>query len=149
MVPFDINSKGIIEYGNFFDVLVPFDKNIRLLVENRKPNTQFACRSLRYFSFCTINCLRNLFNTIINCENKLNEMRKQLINVKLGLPNIFGLIDARKKRYFEEEDLKVYLYTRGIFTNERDCDLLFIKLDRNRNGKVELYEIEEEIKPIY
>ena len=146
---FNIHSKGVIEYSDFFDVLVPFDKNIRFMVENRRPNTEFASRSLRCFSFCAINCLRNLFNTIINCENKLNEMKKHLMNVKLGLPKIFELIDARKKGYFEQEDLKVYLYMRGIFTNERDCDLLFIKLDKNRNGKIELYEVEDEIKPIY
>ena len=28
----------------------------------------------------------------------------------------------------------------------KDCDLLFIRLDKNRDGKVEYYEIEDEFK---
>ena len=34
-------------------------------------------------------------------------------------------------------------------TNNRDADLLFIRLDKNRNGKIDFREVEDEIQTVY
>ena len=36
-----------------------------------------------------------------------------------------------------------------IFTKDKELDLLFIRLDKNRNGKIDYKEIYDETHPIY
>ena len=47
------------------------------------------------------------------------------------------------------QDLVDYLKRENIFSRNKDADLLYIRLDKNRNGKIEYSEIEDEIKTLY
>ena len=147
MNKFSLKKEGILLFGNFFDIVVPFDKEYRNMVEERIPNSINVIRSLNIFSFKTGNELKELFNLIIKEENKLNNIRKNFSRSlkKINLEEYFKEIDIMRNRYFNEHELLKYIKKKGIFVDENVSDLLFIRLDKNRNGIVEFEEIEKEI----
>ena len=146
---FDLQKQGVITYADFFDIIVPFEKENRILVEERLPRSCCSCRSIDAFSFGTINALKNLFNLIINAENQINNMRRSMGTLRIKLRDIFGLIDSMKRGYFNNGDLLVYLQKEGILVDDKDVDLLFIRLDKNRNGKIDYREVEDELQTLY
>ena len=149
MKRFDLQKSGGINYADFFDIIVPFEKNYRLRVENREPNSCCPCRSLEAFSPRTINELKDLFNLIINLENEINNMRRMLGTLRLNLRDVFGNVDISNKGFFSSEELLEYLDKNQILDNIRDADLLYIRLDKNRNGKIDYSEVEDEIQTVY
>ena len=149
MKRFDLQKNGFINYADFFDVVVPFEKNYRTRVENRLPNSCCPCRCPEVFCRQTVDQLRDLFNLIINYEVQINNMRKTFGTLRLNLRDIFGLLDKNNNGFFCNEDLMEYLGDNNILQNNRDSDLLFIRLDKNRNGKIDFIEIEDEIRTVY
>ena len=142
---FDIENEGVINYNAFFDMLVPFEKDYRNMVENRPSNSNFSGTS-DVFMLSTKNILREVFNLILNYENRFNEMKKKLASVRSVLKDIFMHIDRLNVGYFTNEDLINYLKKNNIFTTLKDADLLFIRFDRNRNGQVDFEEVEGEMQ---
>ena len=69
--------------------------------------------------------------------------------MRLKLREIFGLLDYPLRGYFSNNDLIVYLQKRGIFSSNKDADLLFIRLDKSRNGNVYYKEVEDELQSLY
>ena len=149
MKRFDIQKNGFINYADFFDMVVPFEKNIRELVEKRRPSTVCPIRSPKIFKEKTIADLKNLFELLIKSEDDINNDRKTLGTLRLKLKDIFGLLDKDGKGYFDVEEMVVYLANNGLLDNNRDADLLFIRLDKNRNGKIDYFEVEDELQTIY
>ena len=149
MKRFDLQKNGNINYADFFDIVVPFEKYERTKVENRQPNSCCPCRSPEVFNERTVQELRDLFNLIINYENEINNMRKLFGTLRLNLRDIFGLLDKSKMGAFSNEELVEYLENNNLMTNNRDADLLFIRLDKNRNGKIDFREVEDEIQTVY
>ena len=149
MKRFDLQKNGNINYADFFDIIVPFEKDYRTRVENRMPNSTGPTKSPDVFNNQTLNGLRDLFNLIINSENEINNMRKSFGTLRLNLRDIFGLLDNQGCGYFTDEQLLDYLQNNGILTNNKDADLLFIRLDKNRNGRIDYPEVEEEIQTLY
>ena len=146
---FDLLKQGVINYADFFDIIVPFEKENRSSVEQRLPRSCCPCRSIDVFSFGTINTLKNLFNLIINAENQINNMRRTMGTLRMKLRDVFGMIDFMRRGYFDNGDLLEYLKKEGILFNDKDADLLFIRLDKNRNGKIDYKEIEDELQTLY
>ena len=146
---FDLMKKGYINYSNFFDIFIPFSKKYRSLSEKKEPISCCNCRCPNIFSNSTLSKLKNLFDAIIKYENKFNFMRRGFTTLNLKLKKIFGKIDMGKNGYFSHDDLVVYMEKNRIFTNEKELDLLFIRLDKNRNGKIDYKEIYDETHPIY
>ena len=98
----------------------------------------------------TINTLKSLFNLIIEYENEINNLRRTLGSLRIKLRDIFGLLDYLRRGYFNNSDLVLYLQKEGIIIeDEKDIDLLFIRLDKNRNGKIDYREVEEELQTLY
>ena len=150
MNKYTLNNKKVLVFSDFFDVVVPYEKEFRNLVEDRVPNSTQVLRSPNIFTYNTATCLKDLFNFIINEENKLNIIRKDFsLSLKNNLERFFNEIDTMKNKYFENQDFLLYLRKKGIFIDENACDLLFIRLDNNRNGTVELNEIEKEFKSTF
>ena len=48
--------------------------------------------------------------------------------------------------YFTFDDYILYLKKYGMLEENLKVDLLFIRLDKNRNGNIEMYEILDEIE---
>ena len=93
--------------------------------------------------------LNILFTNLIESEIKLNNMKKEFSTLRIKLRDIFGIIDQEYKGFFTKENLDIYLKHNCIFTNTKDSDLLFIRLDKNRDGKVDYCEFEDELQPQY
>ena len=149
MKRFDLQKRGNINYADFFDIVVPFEKNYRMRVENRCPNSCCPCRCPEVFNPKTINELKELFNLIINSEVEINNMRKLFGTLRLNLRDIFGLVDKNNCGFFSPEQLIEYLEENRMLNNNRDSDLLFIRLDKNRNGKIDFSEVEDETQTLY
>ena len=147
---YSLQKKGILEYGDFFDIVVPYEKEYRNKIENRIPNSSVVVRSPSVFSYNTGLCLKELLNLIIKEESRLNDMRREFsITLKNDLNLYFNNIDVMNNRKLDQKDLLDYLQKMRIFIDENACDLLFIRLDSNRNGTIELSEIEKEFKSVF
>ena len=149
MKRFDLQKRGNINFADFFDIIVPFEKNYRMRVENRCPNSCCPCRCPEVFNPKTINDLKELFNLIINSEVEINNMRKLFGTLRLNLRDIFGLVDKNNCGFFSPEQLIEYLEENQMLNNNRQSDLLFIRLDKNRNGRIDFSEVEDETQTLY
>ena len=145
---FDIEKKGFLDFADFFDIIIPFDKNYRDSNEIKEPN---CCdgNSFDIFSYTTRIYLKNLFNAIFNYESKFNFIKINLTTLRLKLFDLFKNLDIQNKSFFTVQDLSNYLHRNKIFTNMKDCNLLFIRLDKNRDGKVDYEEFKEELEAIF
>ena len=146
---FDLQKRGYINYSDFFDIFIPFEREYRTIVEERKPNSCCPCRCPDIFCPETLSLLKNLMDAVIKHENNLNFLRRGFTTLNLKLENIFGNIDIMKMGYFTNNDLTLYLKKNNIYTNSLEADLLFIRLDKNRNGKIDYKEIYDETHPLY
>ena len=69
--------------------------------------------------------------------------------MRLQLKVIFALIDKTGKGFFDIDELMVYLVDNNLAENNKGDDLLFIRLDKNRNGKVDFTLIDDELQTLY
>ena len=148
MKRFDLQNQGSINYADFFDILVPFEKEYRNMVEFRSPNSCCPCRCPDVFSARTICNLKDLFCLIISLENEINNMRKNFGMLRLKLRDVFNKIGCGLP-YFSNSNLMDYIQKNGLFTSTKNADLLFIRLDKNRNGQIDYREVEDEVTPLY
>ena len=149
MKRFDLQKKGGINYADFFDIVVPFEKEYRTSVENRLPRSCCPCRCIDVFSDNTICILKKLFKLLIETENEINNFRRTLGILRIKLRDIFRLVDLINRGYFTNDDLIAYIQSQNIVYEDKDLDLLFIRLDKNRNGKIDYKEVEDELQTLY
>jgi Ca2+-binding EF-hand superfamily protein len=149
MKRFDLQKSGKINYADFFDMIVPFKPELRNKIENKEPNQSSPSKSQEPPNEQTLNDLKNLFDLIIKSEKDINDTRKSFGTLRLNLRDIFGLLDKGGKGYFTVEELVDYLKKNGLFTNNQEADLLFIRLDKSRKGNIGFPEIEDEIQTLY
>ena len=149
MKRFDLQNNGYLNFADFFDMVVPFEKSYRERVENRCPQSCCPCRSPDVFSDKTIYYLKNLFTLLIDSENEINDLRKMMGTVRLKLNDIFALLDQDGKGFFENKEMIEYFENNGLLDDNKAADLLFIRLDKNRNGKIDFPEVEDELQTLY
>jgi Ca2+-binding EF-hand superfamily protein len=147
MKRFDSNKKGYLNFSEFFDMIVPFEKEYRIMIENISSNNHIPpnCNP-NVFLLSTKLILKNLFNTIIGLEDKFNNMKKRYDTLRNNLNDIFKILDQSSFGYFFFNDLQYYLHQNKILGNIKDVDLLFLRLDKNKDGKVDFCEFEDELK---
>ena len=143
MKRFDLQKNNFINYADFFDMIVPFEKHLRTEIENRQPESPYN------FSEKTKNDLKSLFNFIIQSENDINNNRRLFGLLRLKLKEILSLVDKTGKGFFNFDEMMVYLANNNILENNKEADLLFIRLDKNRNGKIDFPLIDEELQTLY
>lgn len=142
----DLKRTGSINYGDFFDLVTPYEKEYRTMVENRLPSSfrpQFNKADV--FLLSTKIYLQNLLRLIINVENKLEGMKIGLKGARDYLGCIYKDMDRCGMGVFSDLDLADYFKRKGVYVSDKESGLGFIRLDRNRNGKVEYWELSDEI----
>ena len=149
MKSFDLQKSGKINFADFFDMIVPFKPELRNKIENEEPNQSSPNKSKEAPNEQVLDDLKNLFDLIIKSEKDINDMRKSLGTLRLNLNDIFGLLDKEGKGYFTIEEMTDYLKNNGLFSNNQDADLLFIRLDKSRKGNIGFPEIKEEMQTLY
>ena len=147
---FDLNKKAELSYSDFFDMLIPFEKIYRDNIE-QKTQKSFSCeQSLNLISNETKEIIKNVFNIIINYEVEINEKRKDLSILKRKLKDIFYLFDKKDIGFFGFEEFKKYIEENKLINDKNlNGDLLFIRLDKNRNGKIIFEELSDEFEALY
>ena len=144
---FDPQKCGNIDYENFMSELQPCDCAYRNKIDNIPCNLKKA-GSENNLSYDTKLYLKNLLKIMISGEYKLNILREECSGIHCSLKNIFGLIDVNGCGFFLGNDLKNYLIQNGIFRDDKRCVLLFFKLDKKKDKKVDICEIEDEFRQV-
>jgi len=144
----DIKNKGYIDYPDFFDLLVPFQKKYRDNVERRIPSSFMpSYNKSDIFLLTTKIYLTNLIRLIISCEDQLNILRENIVGVNTQIEKIFNKMDHTGLGYITDIELLNYLKDSGIKCNDLQSGLTFIRFDKNRDGKIQIWEIEKELTP--
>ena len=146
---YDLKKEGSLSYPDFFELIAPFSKYHRLMVENRKINTDLNEANPNEFNSETQKCIKNLFNEIFIGEFSLNKDKETFSSLKKQFNNIFKTIDSSNNGFIGEKDFVLYIQNNGLFKSSNDCDLLFRRFNKLRNGKIDYQEIFDEIEPIY
>ena len=143
MKRYDLQKKGFISYADFYDIIVPFERKIRDEVEKRIPKTN--CVEI-ILSREINNSLKNLFKILIDFENRANIEKKSLnINIK----EIFNIFDNNNQGFFYFPNFITYLNSYGLLNNDYiNPDLLYIRMDKNRNGRIDFKEFVDEMVAI-
>ena len=76
-------------------------------------------------------------------------MRKGFSILIRRLKDIFKMLDTNGLGYFGFEEFINYLKDNDMLEESLNVDLLFIRLDKNRNGKIDFTEIADEITALY
>lgn len=144
---FDTKDEGVLKYGDFFDIVVPFDESYRNKMtdhENLHSNDHIDNRSLKLFPEDTRNYIKTVLELVKNCEGMANKMKRQFGQLlMLGAGKLIQIIGG-EKGYIDADDLVGYLKKTGYFTNTLDAMLLFIRLDKNKSGRINLDELTKE-----
>lgn len=149
MHKYDLSQKGYLTYGEFFDILIPFKKSIRTEIEKRRPNRyQPSFNKTNVFNGITKELMKSLLSALINSESHLNNLRKAILtnrqNDTLLLENLFSKIDRESKGYLTPKDLKQFLKEKAISFTQNDIDLVYIRLDKDRDGQIQYSEFSDE-----
>ena len=144
----DLKKKGFIDYSDFFDLLVPYQKKYRDNVERRIPSSFIPpYNKAEIFLLSTKIYLVNLLRLVISCEDQLNIIRENIVGINTQSEKIFNKIDSNGLGYLNDMELFLYFKNNGINCNEFQNSLAFIRFDKNRDGKIAIWEIEEELNP--
>ena len=139
---YDLSNDGGISYSNFFDMVVPFDKDNRDDVESRPSKGEL--------SRLTLSNVKDYICYVIESERKIDVYRSKVREMKgFNVEKIYKeSIDMYNYGFIKNEDLEGYLNKKRIQYEQKEVDLLYIRLDRNRDGKVKCEDFVKELTPV-
>ena len=146
---YDLKNEGFITYPDFFEMIAPFSKYHRLMIENRRKISEIKELTPDELSSETKQYIKNLFSEIFQGEFALNKEKEKFTSLKDNFREIFKLIDNSGKGFIGEKEFVIYIQNNEIFNKSNECDLLFLRFNKLRNGKIDYQEIIDEIEPIY
>ena len=142
MKRYDLQNKGYITFADFFDIVVPFELKIREDVEKRIPKSN--CPKI-ILSREIINSLKKLFKYLIEFETRVNIERK---SVNINVKEVFNIFDSNSEGFFYFPNFINYITNYGLLDDNINPDLLYIRLDKNRNGRIDFKEFVDEMNAI-
>jgi len=150
MKRFDLLKENKLNYGDFFDMIVSFQRSYRNLIEKRIPLSKNPENILDSIDKRTISCFKVLLLSIIEFEYRINNIRKKLNLDENKIKELFDIIDINNKGFLVYDDLIKHLLNENInYNNQLGYDLLFIRFDKGRNGKIFFKDFLEEFKIVY
>ena len=145
---YDLKNEGFITYPDFFEMIAPFSKYHRLMIENRRKISEIKELTPDELSSETKQYIKNLFSEIFQGEFALNKEKEKFTSLKDNFREIFKLIDNSGKGFIGEKEFVIYIQNNEIFNKSNECDLLFLRFNKLRNGKIEFQEMVHEMEPI-
>ena len=138
---YDIEQKGYLEYEDFFNIFVPYEK------EYRDNNLQKEILTESITNETSI-IIEQILKKNIEFENQLDRMRKEMNVHKQNIKEYFDLIDKEKKGYIIYDDLHIFMnnYLENNVSNQIGINLFFLKLDKKKLNKLYFEDLYREIK---
>jgi len=133
----------------FFDMLTTYDTEYRRIVENRLPSSYSPrYNKIDFFLPTTKTYLQSLFNLLLKTEAILEGWRQRL-NKMSGFNSrlMFERIDRIDKGYIVEGDITNYFKRNDAEYLTHETDLVFFRIDTNKDGRISYIEFSEELYP--
>ena len=121
------------------------------MIENREGSPyQPKYNKADFFLGATKKLIGDLFEKIIVSESKIEVIRKRITKCfALNLNDVASSIDTDKKGYLDNYNIRRFIKEKiNKESSNRDCDYTFIRLDRNRDGKVDYEDFINETKAL-
>ena len=132
-------NNGYLTYDDFYNMIVPYDSKYREMVERRKQKGKISETTQNYLK----DLLQCMCISEISIEKERNKLMKYLNDMSLN--KIFDKMDINKKGTISKKDLLNYLKSFNINIFDNNIDLLFNRLDRDKDGIINLNDIIMEI----
>jgi hypothetical protein len=141
----DLMHNNFIDEGNFFDLIIPFEKEYRQIIEKKinANNNKFP-----YFNEGTLIYLNRVLECIIEHERTKNNIRYTLSSYLNDIKSLFIKYSNDKGELTVDDLLKLFKEIEVDSTYEKLFNLVFIHLDRNRTGTIEEFEFMDEFNYI-
>ena len=145
MKKYDISNNGLLNFIDFFDMLVPFNKEYRNRME--KKSQLIITKDSKVFFDTTLFFLKNFFIFLIESEKKIEIMRQELYKgTNNAVMKLFNEIDKMLRGVFSISDYYQFFIDKfGEVPN--GIDLSFIRFDRKRKGEIDWMSFAYEFIP--
>ncbi len=145
MKKYDISNNGLLNFIDFFDMLVPFNKEYRNRME--KKSQLIITKDSKVFFDTTLFFLKNFFIFLIESEKKIEIMRQELYKgTNNAVMKLFNEIDKMLRGVFSISDYYQFFIDKfGEMPN--GIDLSFIRFDRKRKGEIDWMSFAYEFIP--
>lgn len=135
----DLTHKGFIDPGDFFDMLVPFEKDYRDVIERRDKSI------VTQMTQGTFVQMVNFIKSLIEYERVINNSVVSFNANKDFISIIFRKIAKENPEYFTYDNLYSFYVSNNVIANKKEFKLMFIRLDKARKGKIELFSLLDEM----
>jgi Ca2+-binding EF-hand superfamily protein len=143
---YDLNGNNFLEYADFFDMVISFKDEDRKEEERRKPNNRIGNRNPELFSPRTRELYKKLFLVIYEEEERLEKLKEKLNINEQFMNEIFEKINVNKDGICDKYEFANYCIRKKICKEKKDAHLVFIRLNRDRDGGLQTKELKNELK---
>jgi len=140
-------SNTVSSYA-FNDMFLPVEREYNRVLKNRICLDYHVKCSPEVFSFESRYAITNFLKALINVENNAEMWREKFYSIKTFYAKlIYDKIDILGKNYITSDDLTRNFKINSVFYSLKDIDLLFFKLDKNRDNRISYSEFINEFTP--
>ena len=143
---YDLEDNSFMRYSDFFDMVVSYKHEDRKEEERRKSNRRIGNRNITIFAPKTRELFRNLFLVIIDEEQRLELLKQELNMDDYTLKEIFDKINVDKDGLCDKDEFSSYCLKNRICKEKKDAYLIFIRLNKIRDGGLGNNELKGELK---
>ena len=134
---YDLNGNGYIDYDDFFDMVISYKDEDRKDEKKRIPNRSVGNRDINVFSRQTKELYKKLFLVIMEEEERLEKFREKLNVTNEIMKELFHKINGNDDEVCDKKEFANYCLRKGVCKEKKDAYLIFIRLNRNRDGGIE------------
>ena len=143
---YDLDGNGVLNYSDFFDMVIAYKDEDRKEEERRRANRNVENRNINIFSPKTRELYKKLFLVIIEEEERLEELKLNLeINDDL-IKGIFNRINIDGDFICDKYEFVNYCLRNKVCKEKKDAYLAFIRLNRKRDGGLDIKDISVGLK---
>ena len=143
---YDLDGNGVLNYSDFFDMVIAYKDEDRKEEERRRANRNIGNRDINIFSLLTRELYKKLFLVIIEEEERLEELKLKLeINDDL-IKGIFNRISLDGDFICDKYEFVNYCLRNKVCKEKKDAYLAFIRLNRKRDGGLDIKDISYGVK---